>query len=306
MHNKRILPFQLIEKAEGYQTTTDMYPMRKLEKISRKKQPVKPGHLSEEKKKEIINRHEKKMAGRLHSTGMHEAAKKFERSFDDSDLVKGMENRRAMPENMIKGIHPEKAYEHAREIAQTSREEAKRQGMVKDPDDLESPETRFVTRRARQARMNKKSISETCDEIMEKAEKRISSLYTTPGALSSKKSGGYEGVKTMKELDKFKSGEKSDLDPKEKSYSMDFSKAIMERLGLEKGRKASWQKETKASDEDKEAMEPGRLMGDPGSREHERKRVAGIHASGREENFKRMAASGDKSDRAYAKKYGYE
>jgi hypothetical protein len=83
---------------------------------------------------------------------------------------KQMENRRVQPPLYVeKAIHPEKAAEHARDIAQTSREEAIRQGAVKDPDDLESSETRFVTRRAREARRLKKEKSMsrpyTMDEI---------------------------------------------------------------------------------------------------------------------------------------------
>jgi hypothetical protein len=69
------------------------------------------------------------------------------------------------------------------------------------------------------------------------------SIYTTPGALSSKTSGGYQGVKTMHELDKFKEGKPSELDPKkekeehgEKSYSLDFCKSILGKMGLDKSK----------------------------------------------------------------------
>jgi len=72
---------------------------------------------------------------------------------------------------------------------------------------------------------------------------------------------------------------------------------------LEKGRKAAWQKEPK-DEGDKEAMMPGRLMGDPGSREHERKRVGEIHESGRVENLKRIAKEEGESGKRYAAKHG--
>jgi len=114
------------------------------------------------------------------------------------------------------------------------------------------------------------------DRIEEILKAEAASIYTTPGALSAKRSGGYEGVKMMNELDKFKRKEPSMLDPKkeepvsskkseesdlekgkggseeraewakdpekekrehmsEKSYSLDFSKSILEAMGLEKG-----------------------------------------------------------------------
>lgn len=45
------------------------------------------------------------------------------------------------------------------------------------------------------------------------------SIYTTPGALSAKRSGGKEGIKFMHELDKFKRKEPSELDPKKEEES---------------------------------------------------------------------------------------
>jgi hypothetical protein len=146
---------------------------------------------------------------------------------------------------LLKGISPEKTAEHVKEIARTSHEEAVKQGMVKDPDDLESPETRYVTRRAREAK--------------------------------AKKSYGFDMNEVAKSADLWN------------HY-------------LAKGRKTAWQKEPK-DEGDKEAMMPGRLMGDPGSREHERKRVGEIHESGRVENLKRIAKEGE-SGKRYAAKHG--
>lgn len=328
MINKRIFPFQLSENIEkaSYQTTADVgKPISSMGVVDKRPSAVRHKELSDEEKQKMIKRHEERMSRRLHSTGMHRAASRFERSFDDSDLVKGMENRRVMPEAIAKdkfekGRFKDKVTDEMSRIDlgydKMTDEDLYAQAMK----NIRSKTEAKVDRDHDEGR--KKSLSTRIDELLEKA---ISSLYTTPGALSSKRSGGYEGVKVMKELDKRIKGKK---EPKvevtkqypptspvrdkeaygmggaEKSYSLDFNKSILERMGLEKGRKAAWQKELK-DEEDKEAMMPGRLVGDPGSRIHERKRVGEIGESGRAENLRRMSASKDPADVKYAKKYGY-
>jgi len=71
----------------------------------------------------------------------------------------------------------------------------------------------------------KKMEEEVPIEWPDETEKsKASSIYTTPGALVSRTSGGKEGVNLMHEIDKFKRKEPSELDPKKPTEETDANK----------------------------------------------------------------------------------
>lgn len=168
------------------------------------------------------------------------------------------------------------------------------------------------------------SISDICDDIMEKAKgtkPKDRSLLEGPYAEEAHKR--YEARKPAVEAHAAKT--KSNLEAtgravahfrskadegfgeqesEEKSYSLDFNKSILEKMGLEKGRKSAW--ESKGQKEDTDVRVPHSSDSSAGNlNPHTESRMQGIRERGEHDNLKRMASSKDPSDIAYAKKKGY-
>lgn len=111
----------------------------------------------------------------------------------------------------------------------------------------------------------KKSLDDECVDFLvktmgqDKAEEFLkagtaASIYTTPGALSAKRSGGYEGVKLMGEIDKHKAGQPSDLDPKKPDAALDSLKS---RLGTADTQKSIDDSDENDDSEDTEKSKKG-------------------------------------------------
>lgn len=98
-------------------------------------------------------------------------------------------------------------------------------------------------------------------EILDLLKAGPASIYTTPGALSAKRSGGYQGVKMMNELDKLKAGKPSELDPKKEEKPKPMTPAVKSEgeSDLEKAKKGTQTEERAefATDPEKEKEEHG-------------------------------------------------
>lgn len=168
------------------------------------------------------------------------------------------------------------------------------------------------------------SISDICDDLMQKAKgtkPKERSLLEGPYAEEAHKR--YEARKpaieahaaktkanieaTGRAVQHFRS--KADegfgeQESEEKSYSLEFNKSILERMGLEKGRKSAW--ESKGQKEDSDIRVAHSSDSSAGNlNPHTESRMQGIRERGEHDNLKRMAASKDPSDVKYAKKKGY-
>jgi len=170
-----------------------------------------------------------------------------------------------------------------------------------------------------------KSIMDLCDDILNKAkgtQPKDRSLLEGPygaeaQARYDKKKPAIEAhAKKNKEniasagraVEHFRSkadeGFGDEGESEEKSLSLDFNKSILERMGLAKGRKSAW--ESKASKGDSDVRVPHSSDSSAGNLNPEtEEKIQGIRDAGGEKNKKRMMASTDPSDVAYAKKQGW-
>jgi hypothetical protein len=362
MINKRILPFSLIEKNKvveyhhdiGEKFTYD--PKTEKGEASFQHDISKPEThtmTSGEKKSKLYKYDPKKQEMKISELGgTHKPTKKKgsqktipTTAEHEKELKEASMNTYSIDELTVARLFKDKSAEETEEVLKAiedidkfitqAQHKYERRKPAREAYQKKTKEALEATKRAEQhfrskaeegfgeTESSEKSIDSICDNIMKKA---ISSLYTTPGALASKTSGGAAGVSVMKEIDKKTKGKKMPevkvtkqypaTSPKthpeaygmggaEKSYSLDFNKSILERMGLEKGRKAAWELKEPIKGEEEETAVPGHLMGDPGSRIHERKRIGEIHEEGAKRSRERMATSKDPADISYARKKGW-